>query len=277
MANTNPSYCSASDLRDIYPQIDEFDTKTAIYGWELITVSSSHKVYISYNSGVVNQFYINGQERKQQTIGTQTAITGTLADSTDTSLSLSTSSHSIVNDSLIVIEDEILEVTNVSGATLTVVRGRLDTENGGAYSSKAVNIYFDGNESNQWMYDSERDWIIYSAENPENLLAESGENWKTHQTDIIQKASAYLDSRIDANLPRRQFKNSDGEYDYLIVRTTALITASFLIKAHNPTSELLEKFEEEYNFNIDLINSGKAKLSYQVSGCLLYTSPSTRD
>ena len=191
---SNPSYCSVNDLRDIYPQLDEFDTKTALYGWEI----DDNYGYV-YNSGAVNRLFADGKD--------------------------------------------LGDAQSSSGAVDAV---------------------------GEWYYDSSVDrlWYYFGSSNtkPIDMLMESGEDWATHQTDIIQKASSYLDSRIDANLPRRQFKNSDNEYDYLIVRTTALITASFLIKAHNPTSTLLEKFEEEYNFNIELINSGKAKMSYQVSG-----------
>tara|TARA_Y100001938_G_C8029468_1_gene399835 strand:+ start:71 stop:1102 length:1032 start_codon:yes stop_codon:yes gene_type:complete len=199
---TNPSYCVHTDVKDVYPQIDEFDTKTAIYGWTQHTASGDQDIWYADNTGLIPNLYRDGKN---------------LTATEETSLN------------------------NITG-------------------------------ENEWYYDSQKDRLHLNTgvgeanKNPNDMLIEGGEDWNTHVTDIIRKSSAYLDSRIDANLPRRQFKNSDGEYDYLIIRTTALITASFLIKAHNPMSELLEKFEEEYNFNIELINSGKSKLSYQVSG-----------
>ena len=199
---TNPSYCVHSDVKDIYPQIDEFDTKTAIYGWIQHTVTDDQDIWYVDNTGLIPNLYRDGKN-----------LTGT----------------------------EETSLNNITG-------------------------------ENEWYYDSQGDRLHLNTgvgadnKNPNDMLIEGGEDWTSHVTDIIRKSSAYLDSRIDANLPRRQFKNSDGEYDYLIIRTTALITASFLIKAHDPMSQLLEKFEEEYNFNIELINSGKAKLSYQVSG-----------
>jgi hypothetical protein len=199
---TNPSYCVHSDVKDVYPQIDEFDTKVAIYGWKQHTATDDQDIWYADNTGYIPNLFRDGQN-----------LTGTAESS----------------------------LNSITG-------------------------------ENEWFYDSQGDRLHLHTgagganKNPNDMLIEGGEEWTAHVTDIIRKSSAYLDSRIDANLPRRQFKNSDGEYDYLIIRTTALITASFLIKAHNPMSELLEKFEEEYNFNIELINSGKAKLSYQVSG-----------
>jgi len=193
----NPSYCSSNDLKDIYPQVDEFDTKTPIYGWTLFDEGTD--CYVSHNCGVVNNLYKDG------------------------------------------IDNSLLEMS----------------------ASNQVD------EDGAWFYDDDKDSIYYSTGgdyDPNDVLMESGEDWKLHMADIIQKASSYFDSRVDANLPREQFKDSNGEYDYLVIRTTALIACNFLVKAQNPTSTIVETFEEEINFNIELINSGKSKLSYQVSG-----------
>ena len=194
MAYSNPSYCTSSDLRDVLPQIDEFDVKTQIFGWVETGISNQ---YIATNSGLVTQLFADGGELGDK----QTSV--------------------------------------------------------GAVSS-----------SGRWYYDSGTDSVYYfhSTLNPINMLMEAGEDFATHQTDIIQKASSYFNSRVDSNLPRQQFKDKDGEYDYLVVRTTALIACNFLIKAESPTSALIEVFEEEINFNLELINSGKAKISNQVSG-----------
>ena len=79
-------------------------------------------------------------------------------------------------------------------------------------------------------------------------------------------ASRYLDSRLDPNLPQNQFKDKEGNYDYLIVRTTALITASFMIRSHDATSEIAASYMEEVDKNIELLNTGKASLSWQTTG-----------
>ena len=278
----NPSYCTASDLRDVYPQIDEFDTKTAIYGWEATVATSSVKLYTSYNSGVVNQLFKDGSSLvgSKQTIGTASKATGTIGTTGTLALGSGEGSN-FTDDMFIKIEDEIIEITGISTDTLTVVRGKFNTSVV-AHSSKSVYIYLTI-VTDLWVYDSTNDWVTFGGDDPSDFLMESGEDYASHQTDIIQKASSYFDSRVDANLPREQIKDANGEYDYLGIRTTALISCNFLVKAQNPLSEMVGIFEEEINFNLELINSGKSKLSYQVSGdsskgfITEIVSPSTAD
>ena len=52
----------------------------------------------------------------------------------------------------------------------------------------------------------------------------------------------------------------------MIVRTTALIACSFLIRASEPTSEIANALFEEADRNIQSLNEGSTKLSWQVSG-----------
>ena len=79
----------------------------------------------------------------------------------------------------------------------------------------------------------------------------------------MKNASRYFDSRVDSTLPRDQWKDKEGNYDYLIIRTVALISIAFLMKSHDPMNPMLDKFEEEYNLNLGLLNGGQAKLSHQ--------------
>jgi hypothetical protein len=95
---------------------------------------------------------------------------------------------------------------------------------------------------------------------------ESGDDWSSLVTRYISNAEKYLDSRLDGRLPRKQFKDKDGNYDYIIIRTTALIACSFLIRSHQPTSEIADALFEEAEKNILSLNEGTTKLSWQVSG-----------
>ena len=79
-------------------------------------------------------------------------------------------------------------------------------------------------------------------------------------------ASRYVDARIDANLPRDQFRDKEGNFDYMIVRTAALCAAYFLVNAQDPTNPIGDDLIEEVNFNIDQFNSGKSRLSGNVTG-----------
>ena len=51
------AYCTNRDLKDIFPSIDEFDTKTALYGF---TVDVGSR-YIANDVGLVTQLFANGK------------------------------------------------------------------------------------------------------------------------------------------------------------------------------------------------------------------------
>jgi len=187
------SYCTKRDLKDIFPSIDEFDTKTSIYGW----VVHSSSLYRADNCGLVTLLFANGQD-----LGSAEANSG---------------------------------VVNVNG---------------------------------EWYYESALDAVYYynSATNPNDMLMESGDDWGDIQTRYMSNATKYLDSRLDGNLPRKQFKDQDGNYDYIIVRTTALLACSFLIRASSPTSEIADALFNEAELNIASLNEGSTKLSWQTTG-----------
>ena len=56
---TIPTYISESDLRDVYPNIDKYDTKIRVMGWA--SHAGSDCVYRAENSGIVNQLFADGQ------------------------------------------------------------------------------------------------------------------------------------------------------------------------------------------------------------------------
>ena len=187
------AYCTTRDLKDVFPAIDEFDTKTALYGF----VTHSSNLYRADNIGLVTQLFANGK-------------------------------------------------------------------NLGAGQSSVS----DTDANDKWHYDDSNDVVYYynSSTNPNDMLMESGDDWDTLRTRYISNAEKYLDSRLDGRLPRKQFKDKDGNYDYIIVRTTALLACSFLIKASNPSSEIANALFEEADKNIMSLNEGSTKLSWQVSG-----------
>ena len=188
---TIPTYISESDLRDVYPNIDKYDTKTPIYGW--VTTGTSN-LYLARNSGLVNQLFADGED-----LGDAEANSG---------------------------------VVNVNG---------------------------------EWYYDSALDTVYYfnSASSPADMLMEAGEDWATHKTDMMAKASRYFDAYVDRALPRSQWKNESNEFDYIIVRTVAQICAYFLVSAHDPESVDAERLKAEYTEILDKINSGELKLGFE--------------
>lgn len=185
------AYCTNRDLKDVFPSIDEFDTKTTIYGW----VVHSGSRYKSDNCGLTTQLFVSGEN-----LGTAQGGSGNV------------------------------------------------TSNG------------------QWYYTDDVVYYYNSVSNPNDLLMESGEDWGDVRTRFISNASKYLDSMLDSMLPREQFKDQDGNYDYVIIRTTALLACSFLIRASEPTSEIASAFWDEADNNITSLNEGKTKLSWQTTG-----------
>tara|TARA_Y100000593_G_scaffold58080_1_gene107899 strand:+ start:303 stop:1259 length:957 start_codon:yes stop_codon:yes gene_type:complete len=186
---TAPIYCTHKELKRIFPQLDDFDSKTPVYGW----VEVSTNKYAAHDSGLVTQLFVDGED-----------------------LGAAQSAHTDLN-----------------------VEG-------------------------EWFYNSAEDVLYYySANTPADKLMEAGEEFTAMVTQFRTDASRYLDSKLDPNLPTNQFKDKSGNFDYLIVRTTALLAGTFMIRTTDPTSEMATAMMEEAQANIDDLNNGKAALSHQ--------------
>ena len=189
---TAPTYCTHRQLKDVFPQLDSFDNKRALYGWKEVTTNK----YAAHNSGLTTQLFADGED-----------------------LGAAQSAHTDLN-----------------------VEG-------------------------EWFYNSAEDiTYYYSANSPNDKLMEAGEEFSTLITRITANASRYLDAKLDPNLPKEQLKDKEGNYDYIIVRTTALLAAVFLIRSHDPTSEVATAMMEDAMGNIDALNKGGAALSWQTTG-----------
>mgnify|MGYP003112451457 CR=1 FL=1 len=130
----------------------------------------------------------------------------------------------------------------------------------------AQSAHTDLNIEGEWFYNSAEDiCYYYSANTPIDKLMEAGEEFTTLITQFRTDASRFLDSKLDPNLPREQLKDKSGNFDYLIVRTTALIAATFLIRTQDPTNEIATALMEEAQENIDSLNKGDAALSWQTT------------
>ncbi len=266
------SYCTNRDLKDIFPSIDEFDTKTPIYGWVQIFTNGGNYLYEAYDSGLVTVLYKNGHNLNSyhvtESYADSTANTDEAVDISETQIDVTDSSVFALGD-IVRIDTEKMLITSIATNKLTVKRAILGTAS--ATHTTATDIYIGVTwvEDSQWLYNSDDDVVLYystDAINPNDLLMESGDDWVDIRTRFISNASQYLDSRLDGNLPREQFKDKDGNYDYIIIRTTALLACSFLIRASEPTSEVANALFDEAEKNIVALNSGATKLSWQTTG-----------
>jgi len=281
---TAQTYCTHRQLKDVFPQVDSFDSKRPIYGWE----SLGNSIYIANNVGLTTQLFADGRElNSMQTGSTLTGYSFVINAAVDSQpdadtaefneLSYSTwltgsdtdlkAGHYIASGSASDSELMFVEAHDTSTNKITVRRGALGTTITNHTTSTTFYSKYAVSEVYNWMYDSYSDQVLlYSSSNPNDLNMESGEDFSTLITRITANASRYLDAKLDPSLPKEQLKDKEGNYDYIIVRTTALLAAVFLIRSHDPTSEVATALMEDAQENIDSLNNGGAALSWQTTG-----------
>ena len=274
-----PIYCTHKELKRVYPQVSSFDTKIPIYGWVLGKDNfdgSALDLYYSQNSGLVTQLYWGGLEVEPLTFPpiAQTLIDETFT-SVDTTLTVD-ADHGIVAFDVLKIDNEYLRVTSVSTNDLTVERGLAGTPAAPHDNNSSVYLVIDRSELATpgvvttpvcFVYDSDMDMclLVTTALDPNDYVVEAGEDFATLVTQFRTDASRFLDSKLDPNLPREQLKDKSGNFDYMIIRSAALIAATFMIRASDPTNEVATALMEEAQGNIDALNSGNAALSWQTT------------
>jgi hypothetical protein len=285
-----PIYCTHKELKRVFPQLDSFDGKSQVYGWSLGYENfhdTSLDIYYANNTGLVDTLFWDGAEvdkiafNTTETTQVKVAITpyGTSIDVDDTS--------AFGAGDIIKVNNEYMRVGSVTdGDTLSVGSGGVTTLTRGLFGTNAqhhavdssvykiIDVSADVGDSTQadpdglsFVYDTDLDLclLITNSQDPNDYLVESGEDFTTVVTQYRTDASRYLDSMLDPNMPKEAWKDKEGNYDYIIIRTTALIAANFMIKSHDPNSELANALMEEAMQNIENINQGKAALSWQVT------------
>jgi hypothetical protein len=265
-----PIYCTHKELKRVFPQLDSFDGKKPIYGWTALFTHAGNELYEADNTGLVTTLFKDGQDLtpyiKTENYTDSTTNTNEAIDVIETAIDVVDGSVFAYGD-IIKIDNEKMLIINISSNTITVERGFLDTTT--TTHSTATDIYIGvtWTEENQWLYNSGCDSVLFYATdiNPADSLMEAGEDFTTVVTQFRTDASRYLDSMLDPNMPKEAWKDKEGNYDFIIIRTTALIAANFMIKSHDPNSELANALMEEAMQNIENINQGKAALSWQVT------------
>ena len=281
---TAPTYCTHRQLKDVFPQVDSFDNKRPIYGWEAeATLAdfggvSNVNVYYAYNTGLVTQLFKDGQLMTNLTSNVTTKKTEIGVEVNDGASAVGVDSTTgFEQHDLMKINNEWMQVSAVTdGTTLAVSSSRNLFGTHQATHIVDSGVYLSVDEStidsvhqNWFFYDAALDLTVACFDgdiNPNNLNMEAGEDFNTLITRTIANASRFLDAKLDPSLPKEQLKDKEGNYDYIIVRTTALIAATFLIRSHDPTSEIATALMEDAQENIDSLNNGSASLSWQTTG-----------
>ena len=265
---TAPIYCTHQELKRVFPQLDEFDNKVPVYGWTQLFTHSGYELYESFDSGLVTTLFKDGEDlapyQKAESYSDSTANTDEAVDIIETAIDVTDGSVFGYGD-IIKIDDEKMLITNISSNTITVKRGFLGTTTVTHNTGVDVYIGVEWSEENQWLYNSGCNSLLFYSEsvNPSDVLIEAGEDFTSLVTQFRTDASRYLDSKLYPNLPANQFKDKSGNFDYMIIRTTALLCATLMIRATDPTSEMATAYMAEAQENIDALNNGKAGLSWQ--------------
>ena len=279
---TAPTYCTHRQLKDVFPQVDSFDNKRALYGWE----SLGNNIYISRNTGLATQLFQDGKELSsnsayegsgnwtatinQDLVANPLASAGGYSWVSYSSFSSGSEDDIKVGQYLVTsanTEKMFIESIDTTNNNIEVIRGALGSTIQAHDVGETITEWLEVNASNVWYYDSYFDHcILYSTTDPNDLLMEAGEDFSTLITRTTGNASRYLDAKLDPNLPKEQLKDKEGNFDYIIVRTTALIAATFMIRAHDPTSEVANALMEDAMGNVDALNKGGAALSWQTTG-----------
>ena len=120
-------YCKATDITEVYPNIDEYDSKTPIYGWESATCGGT-QYYRAFNVGSVENLFVDGINMQATKYSKTDASTNTdeVLDDSETGIDV-VNGAKLNDDSFIMIDSEIMAVTAIGGNTLTVSRGQLGT------------------------------------------------------------------------------------------------------------------------------------------------------
>lgn len=133
----------------------------------------------------------------------------------------------------------------------------------------------DADPADQWHYTEADDRIEYykastSVATLNASIWEAGVDFQTLLENARRNASRYFESRVDFRTAKEISKDREGNYPYIVIRCTALIAATLLIKAHDASDPIFERgvleiFEEEIDNIIDGINTGKITLTHQVT------------
>tara|TARA_R100000315_G_C5235722_1_gene147903 strand:+ start:3334 stop:4356 length:1023 start_codon:yes stop_codon:yes gene_type:complete len=124
------------------------------------------------------------------------------------------------------------------------------------------------NTNGEWYYESTLDAVYYynSATSPNDMIMESGEDATTFKQRHRRNASRFVESKLDSRMTAEISLDREGNYPYIIKRTTALVAVGMMLKADDPISEVADAFMEEANEYLSGLKSGEIQLPNSVTG-----------
>ena len=120
--------------------------------------------------------------------------------------------------------------------------------------------------TDDWYYDSGDDFVrYYSTTDPNSMIMEAGDDWTTIKTRFRRKASRMIESHLDARMSREVMKDREGNYPEMIIHATALQTILLLLRAHDPTNEVIAPYQDELNEILEGLKKGSIVLPSKVT------------
>ena len=123
----------------------------------------------------------------------------------------------------------------------------------------------DGNNDYYYTEATNSVQFYHASNNPNNMIMEAGDDWVTIKTRFRRKASRLIESHLDNRMAREVMKDREGNYPEIIVRVTALQTVILLLRAPDPTNDVVAPLQDELNEIIDGLKGGSIVLPNAVS------------
>jgi len=280
---TDFKYASQSDLnRYVGDIVADADSKRQIYDWTTETLDSN-TYYVSYNSGYIDQLFIDGksQQSGRQTIATtaSTAVNNGLGYAVGATEIIVDDGSTLTDATYIKIGNEILGITNISTNTLTVIRGQLGTNAAAIVDDAPIYKHFQPSATGDNLYDEDNDFIIYKGSDPNDLVAEAGFDNDTYYNQMLVDASMELNNLLDARYPtplpkydqydaNTTHSASTTEYDAIIIKMTCYLAASNALRTIGETEKADYYYDLVTNAEktgmADRLNAGEFKLAFEV-------------
>ena len=299
---TAPIYCTHKELKRVYPQIDAFDAKTPIYGFtkELDDWGSASglDLYYSWNTGLVNQLFIDGVEATKIELPTSahaTSTVGTTSENADAILVTADPTSTFAAGDILKFGDYYAKVSAVTaGGTPNIAisdgsgngNTMFGTKSVSVSASRPIYLALDATGTNAptgsiFLYDSDLDLLaltVDSNQDPNDLIIESGQDNATYFDQMLVNASMELNSLLDKRFPmplpkfaqfdlNTSYTSSSVEYDAIIIKSTCYIVASNLMRQSSRGDEA------DYYYNlvvnpdgtgiVDRLNRGESKLAFE--------------
>tara|TARA_Y100000592_G_scaffold30423_1_gene48442 strand:+ start:5938 stop:7179 length:1242 start_codon:yes stop_codon:yes gene_type:complete len=273
------TYCENTDLFDVFPDFGKYNNRVKVTGWSLAVsnIVDTLDMYVADSPGLVTDLFFD--RAKCLNLGfpsSSVTTTSTSLDEDATTVDLTSTSKIGAND-IIKIEDEYMRVSNVLGSTVTFIRGVCKTTAIAHVSGVSVSVVYDASadvtdesslsENPAFIYDAALDKALLITDNlnPADYDVHAGIDFQTYTTNVRKRASRMIESLLDHRMTREIMKDREGNYPTFIVRATSLQAILLMIKANDPTSELIPIFQSELDVIILGLREGTLTLPNQVT------------